>query len=404
MSLPRTLGLLAVALICLASHAPAQSGMDDRWLTDHGEALSRAESNGQDLLVWFRGGEWSDRCRMLESVVFRGGDASGLVQRLRLVPLRLDFPPAGASEELAQLKAKYHVAAFPTLLVMTPEGQVFARMGGLPLIQDPENQAQTSAARTAYLTKLEVAYESGKQLLSASQQLVERHESARGESRRMMALGALEILKKARAGQVHVGPLAGVLKQALSRSDSGRLEGLRAETALQVLITLGEVDDAVLEAAQRMQSREQPYVDQALASLFGQVGDQQAADAAVAFLEKHEGVRFNDPSLKVELYADATRWMQDARMRLLGQAHAAKLRADMLEKRPEVRWDDDPRKVEEGQREIEAARKVASETSARAREYAARAKAWADKLEAVLDDAGSARGAHETLIEMVRAN
>lgn len=404
MSLQRTLGLLLVALICLASHAPAQSGMDDRWLTSYDEAVSRAESNGHDLLVWFRGGEWSDRCAMLERVVFRNSDASSLVERLQLVPLRLDLPPAEPAEELAELKSRFGVGAVPTLLVLSPKGQVFARMGGLPLIQDPENQAQTSAARTAYLTKLEVAYETGKQLLSAAEQMVERHQTARGETRRTLALGALEMLKKAQPGQAHVGPLAGVLKEALSPSDSGRLEGLRAETALQVLITLGEIDDAVLEAAERLQSSDQPYVDQALTSLFGKVGDQQAADAAVSFLEKHEGARFRDPALKVALFADATRWMQDARMRFQARAHSARLRAEMLEKRPKVRWDDDPRKVEEGEREIEAARKIARDATASAQEYARKAKAWADKLEGVLDDAGSARGAHEALIEVVRSN
>ena len=139
--MPKTLYLFAVVAIGLtlslglflnheAEAAPAGS-----WNTDFAEAQRQARDGGKDLLLNFTGSDWCGFCIELEDAVFSHKAFVDLA-RNEFVLVEVDFPAEkpqadAVKQQNAQLKQKYGVAGFPTVLLIDSEGDPYAQTGYL---------------------------------------------------------------------------------------------------------------------------------------------------------------------------------------------------------------------------------------------------------------------------------
>jgi thioredoxin-related protein len=107
-----------------------------QWLTDLDAAKARAESEGKHLLVDFTGSDWCGWCIRLDEEVFSKGAFQTYAQK-NLVLCKLDFPrkqplPAAQLEKNNQISQAYSVRGYPTLLLLSPNGNEVWRDGYKP--------------------------------------------------------------------------------------------------------------------------------------------------------------------------------------------------------------------------------------------------------------------------------
>lgn len=106
------------------------------WLTDFAQARARAEAADRYLLIAFTGSDWCHYCRDLEREVFSRRSFRDYADQ-NLVLLSVDFPrehdlaPATRKQN-EKLKTQLKVAGFPTVVLLSPQGEQAGRLGVRP--------------------------------------------------------------------------------------------------------------------------------------------------------------------------------------------------------------------------------------------------------------------------------
>ncbi|MBL6829208.1 MAG: thioredoxin family protein, partial [Puniceicoccaceae bacterium] len=105
----------------------------DDWMTDFAAAKIKAAAEQKPLLLDFTGSDWCGWCIKLDKEVFSQKVFKEFAAD-NLVLVELDFPRGKEqSEDLkAQNKAlseKYGIRGFPTILVLSPEGELIEKTG-----------------------------------------------------------------------------------------------------------------------------------------------------------------------------------------------------------------------------------------------------------------------------------
>ena len=124
--------LLSISLLSIiVFHASLSAG--DEWMTDFAAAKIKAAAEQKPLLLDFTGSDWCGWCIKLDKEVF-SQKAFKEFAADNLVLVELDFPRGKEqSEDLkAQNKAlaeKYEIRGFPTILVLSPEGELIEKTG-----------------------------------------------------------------------------------------------------------------------------------------------------------------------------------------------------------------------------------------------------------------------------------
>jgi len=104
------------------------------WTNNYQEALNQAASEGKQVLAFFTGSDFCQPCMQLHREVLATPEFENWA-RDRFVLLELDYPKrTPLSPELAQqnqeLLAHYGVRRFPTVLVLSPQGEVVGKSNG----------------------------------------------------------------------------------------------------------------------------------------------------------------------------------------------------------------------------------------------------------------------------------
>lgn len=115
------------------STEPAEASHSSLWKTDYKAALATAAAENKHVLVDFSGSDWCGWCIKLEKEVFSKDEFIEFAKE-NLILVLVDFPrqtpqPAeqkAANEALAQ---KYGIRGFPTVLILSPEGNLLKQTG-----------------------------------------------------------------------------------------------------------------------------------------------------------------------------------------------------------------------------------------------------------------------------------
>jgi thioredoxin-related protein len=106
------------------------------WATDFEAASKEAKESGKYMLLDFTGSDWCGWCIKLDKEVF-SQDEFKTYAKDALIAVELDFPnKKEISDELKEqnetLAKKYGVKGFPTIIILSPEGELVARTGYKP--------------------------------------------------------------------------------------------------------------------------------------------------------------------------------------------------------------------------------------------------------------------------------
>lgn len=127
----RKFNLLLMSLLILAS--VSVSAQTEEWTQDYSAALAEAKETGKPVLLNFSGSDWCKWCVKLDKEVFskeafKAYAEDNLVLVLVDTPARKKLKPAVAKQN-DELKKKFAIRGFPTVLLVDGEGKVIAQTG-----------------------------------------------------------------------------------------------------------------------------------------------------------------------------------------------------------------------------------------------------------------------------------
>lgn len=109
------------------------------WHTSYKEAAQQSRQNGKPMMIWFTDSMHSPLCRKLSDELFSKSEFEGWATeslvRLRVdatIPAKEKYTDLGVrkSKYVQELKKRYSVHGYPTVLLLMPGGEVHARYRG----------------------------------------------------------------------------------------------------------------------------------------------------------------------------------------------------------------------------------------------------------------------------------
>ena len=125
--------LFAVAASIFIS-APFASAEESGWLTDYKMAQQEAKTNNKFLLLNFTGSDWCGWCKKFDKEVLLQPEFKDFA-RDNLVIVELDFPRGKPQtpelrKQNRELAQQYEIVGFPTIVVLSADGQKLWRYDG----------------------------------------------------------------------------------------------------------------------------------------------------------------------------------------------------------------------------------------------------------------------------------
>ena len=125
--------LFAVAASVLIS-APLAGAEESGWLTDYKQAQQQAKTNNKILLLDFTGSDWCGWCKKFDREVLLKPEFKDFA-RDNLVIVELDFPRGKPQtpelkKQNRELAMQYEIVGFPTIVVLSADGQKVWRYDG----------------------------------------------------------------------------------------------------------------------------------------------------------------------------------------------------------------------------------------------------------------------------------
>ncbi len=121
-------GFLITIILFLGIAAQANNGNED-----FEKASSEAKTSGKYLLLHFSGSDWCPWCMKLERKVL-SHEAFKTFAKENLVYVLIDFPrkkqqSEKRKEENRRLMEKFKVRGFPTIIILSPDGEILDTTG-----------------------------------------------------------------------------------------------------------------------------------------------------------------------------------------------------------------------------------------------------------------------------------
>ncbi len=238
--------LILTAVLLLAGLMPlslnAQEGAT--WYPDFDKAVEAAKAKNLDLLVDFTGSDWCIWCKRLHDEVFAKESFLNSVQK-NYILVALDFPRSDEAKAKVpnparnqELSEKYGIQGFPTVLLMTADGEVFGRTG------------YQKGGPEKYITHLDELAKTGKAALEAAKKLPAEYDAADEAGKPAVLEKAFALLASMKADSPGIGVIAKLAKKAFAL-DPKNAKGLKAK-ATMALLSAGQVDDEVTTAAKEL--------------------------------------------------------------------------------------------------------------------------------------------------------
>ncbi|SRR6266508_2116221 len=128
---------IALSLIAVFGLLGARAA-DLEWLTDLPQAKSQAKAENKLVLMDFTGSDWCPPCKQLKKNVFSSTEFATFA-KANLVLVEVDFPKTKKEieKQSAELKKanealsrKFDIEAFPTIVVLGPNGKQLSKEAG----------------------------------------------------------------------------------------------------------------------------------------------------------------------------------------------------------------------------------------------------------------------------------
>jgi len=106
------------------------------WETDFAKASEAAKKDGKPMLLDFTGSDWCGWCMKLDKEVFKKSEFKDYAKQ-SLILVQLDFPhqkpqSKKLKEQNAALAKKYEIKGYPTIILLSSEGELVGQTGYQP--------------------------------------------------------------------------------------------------------------------------------------------------------------------------------------------------------------------------------------------------------------------------------
>jgi len=124
---------LILPLFLLSSLASASNGILTGWTEDYPAALKQAAAEKKDVLIYFSGSDWCTWCHKLTAEILDTEHFKSEAPK-QFVLVQADFPrdteqPAELKKQNTELRKKYKVRGFPTLVLADAKGTLYLTNG-----------------------------------------------------------------------------------------------------------------------------------------------------------------------------------------------------------------------------------------------------------------------------------
>lgn len=289
---------LAVLGLALATPSMAFAGDTGPWYADFDKAVAAAKAEKKDLLVDFTGSDWCGWCKKLDAEVFSHKEFLDFAAK-ELVLVALDFPRDEAikakvpnPERNKELQRKYGVQGFPTIFLMTADGDVLAQTG---------YQAGGPEKYVASLTKMRA---DGRKALVDVKDIVTKFEAATGDEKTKQLDRAITTLESFEEGSPFARQLTPIARSAFT-SDAENKSGHKLR-ALKALLKSGEFDAELDKAGRQLDPKnELGVLEKVIAGQLNAVDSEQGVRDAIAAITDVDKLGIKDAELKLHFYASA---------------------------------------------------------------------------------------------------
>jgi protein disulfide-isomerase len=127
--------LIVPFAVVLALFSAACARADEAWTSDYKKAQQEAKASHKLLLIDFTGSDWCGFCFQFDRAILSQPQFKDYATK-NLVLMEVDFPVRKAQsvetrKQNLELKQRYQVEGFPTLIVLNGEGKTVWRYDGL---------------------------------------------------------------------------------------------------------------------------------------------------------------------------------------------------------------------------------------------------------------------------------
>ena len=103
------------------------------WTDNYDQALKTAAAENKPILLYFTGSDWCGWCKKMDQEVFSSAAFAQAVGN-KFVFVKLDFPmnsklPEAQMRQNAQLKQKYGITGYPTVVIVDKQGGFIGETG-----------------------------------------------------------------------------------------------------------------------------------------------------------------------------------------------------------------------------------------------------------------------------------
>jgi thioredoxin-related protein len=295
--------ILSAAVIgLLATTAPAYAGDDAAegesqiWYADFDKAVEAAKAQKKNLFVDFTGSDWCGWCIKLHQEVFEHPEFMEPIRK-SFILVALDYPRGEEAkakvpnpERNAALQQQYAVRGFPTVLLMTPEGEVFGRTG------------YRAGGPVKYMEHLDSAAADWK----VASDMAAAWASADASAKEEMMAKACDMMAKFESAMA--AEKVKEIVMAAFAADPENKGGLRLKAAGALLKT-GLADEAVSAEGRKLDPKNDlGLLELVIQNQFQTVRDEATAKAAVAVLAEIDAKSFKDKEIGFRLLFTAARW------------------------------------------------------------------------------------------------
>ncbi|HGY90895.1 MAG TPA: thioredoxin family protein [Planctomycetes bacterium] len=297
--------LILTAVLLLGSLLPLSLNAQEEnatWYPDFDKAVAAAKARNLDLLVDFTGSDWCIWCKRLHDEVFSKEAFLNNVQN-KYILVALDFPRSDEAKAKVpnparnqELSEKYGIQGFPTVLLMTPDGEVFGRTG------------YQKGGPEKYVEHLDSLAKSGKAALEAAKKLPAEYDAADEAGKPAVLEKAFALLATMKADSPGIRIIAKLAKKAFTL-DPKNEKGLKAK-ATMALLSAGQVDDDVSAAAKELDPKnEKGMLEKVVYQQMNSVSNLDQLKEAVKSIEALMALGpIKDKEVEKELCVNAAFW------------------------------------------------------------------------------------------------
>ena len=288
------------AALALAAAPVALAGGGDGWYADFDEAAKAAKEQNKDLFVDFTGSDWCGWCIKLDNEVFSHEVwKEGVKDDYVLVAL--DYPSGDEAkakvpnpERNEELKNEYGIRGFPTIMLMTADGEVYGQTG------------YKDGGPEKYLEHMAELRKNRARLFEVKK-MAEEFTTLEGDAQWTAMGNILDVYDELGSG----APFRTQLREALRwgfANDADNAKGVRLRSAV-ALMEMGDDEHDYFGAIRDLDPKnEAGHLEAAVSKLFGSVSSDETARAALDALAMLDGLEVKDKEGYFEMLFNAARW------------------------------------------------------------------------------------------------